>query len=168
MEPIPASHSHVISAAQGWLELGATDEALRELASLPKKWARHPVVLELQWTIHAKQKRWQECVTLAQELIDALPEHESGWIHRSYALHELRRTQEALDQLQPVGRRFTKSTTIPYNLACYHAQLGTLEAAREWLNIAFSRTEDAKALKLQALNDPDLKPLHAEIREGGR
>jgi hypothetical protein len=49
---------------------------------------------------------------------------------------------------------------IPYNLACYAAQLGDLVAAGDWLAQAF-KLGNAKEIKLQALEDPDLAPLWA-------
>ena len=82
-------------------------------------------------------------------------------IHRSFALHELKRTQEACDLLVPAAALFPKEWLIRYNLACYSCQLGDLEEAGKWLSIAFS-LGDAKHVKLMALNDPDLKPLRTE------
>jgi hypothetical protein len=50
---------------------------------------------------------------------------------------------------------------IPYNLACYAAQLGDLIAARDWLAQSFNLADDPKQAKLAALEDPDLAPLWA-------
>ena len=47
---------------------------------------------------------------------------------------------------------------IQYNLACYYAQLGQLDAAQEHLNKSYE-LGDAKQIKLRALDDDDLKPL---------
>jgi len=47
---------------------------------------------------------------------------------------------------------------IQYNLACYSAQLGQLDAAQEYLDKSYE-LGDAKQLKLMALDDDDLKPL---------
>ena len=168
MDPIPTRISQILSAAQGWLELGTAREAMQELHGIEAPWNQHPAVLEVTWSAQAKLKQWDQCVDLADQLISRLPEHESGWIHRSYALHELRRTEEALDKLSECSARFPKSTTIPYNLACYHAQLGKVDAARAWLEKAFGRSEDPKSLKEQALQDADLKSLHSEIRKIAR
>ncbi|MBL9171534.1 MAG: tetratricopeptide repeat protein [Verrucomicrobiales bacterium] len=168
MDPIPLPYSHHLSAAQGWLELGTAAEAANELAAIKPPWDKHPAVLEISWGVNAKLKNWERCVALANELIADFPEHEAGWIHRSYALHELQRTREALEMLAECSARFPRSTTIPYNLACYHAQLAQLDAARDWLEKAFARSEDPKVLKVQALQDPDLKLLHAEIQKKPR
>ena len=47
---------------------------------------------------------------------------------------------------------------IQYNLACYCAKLGQLDAPQEYLNKSYE-FGDAKQIKLMALDDEDLKPL---------
>jgi len=47
---------------------------------------------------------------------------------------------------------------IQYNLACYCAKLGQLDAPQEYLNKSYE-FGDAKQIKLMALDDADLKPL---------
>ena len=59
--------------------------------------------------------------------------------------------------------RFPDQWIIPYNLARYAAQLGDLVAARDLLAQAF-RVGDAKALKLQSLDEPDLASLWVTMR----
>lgn len=54
--------------------------------------------------------------------------------------------------------KFPDQWLIPYNLACYACQLGRLDEAREWFRRALTMG-DGKAIKLEALNDPDLAPL---------
>jgi Flp pilus assembly protein TadD len=108
-------------------------------------------------------------VAVADAQVLGFPKHARGWIHRSFALHELRLTKEARDQLLPAVTMFTKETTIPYNLACYECQLGNLEAARDWLHQALDRHKSADGRREQlamALADPDLLPLASEIQRG--
>jgi hypothetical protein len=68
-----------------------------------------------------------------------------------------KRTQEAFDSLLPVGEKFPKVWTIPYNLACYCAQLGRLDECRDWFTRAMAI--DEKTVQRAAIDDPDLKPL---------
>jgi hypothetical protein len=56
--------------------------------------------------------------------------------HRSFALHELKRTAEAEVLLLPALERFTDEPTIPYNLACYACVLSRVEEARRLLERA--------------------------------
>ncbi len=154
--------THHLSAAEGWLELGNHHEALNELNLVSPAEQGRVEVLGLRWSISAQLKLWDECVGIAVKIIELVPRNVFGWIHRSYALHELKRTSEARDLLLPALKRFPKNETIPYNLACYECQLRNLDAARDWLRRAMKLKNPAE-LKEQALEDPDLKPLWKEI-----
>ena len=77
-------------------------------------------------------------------------------------MHELKRTQEAFDQLLPVAEKFPKVWTIPYNLACYCAQLGRLAESEQWLERAMAM--DVITVVRVALEDPDLNPLRESFR----
>ncbi len=155
--------THHLSAAEGWLELGDHREALNELNLVSSAEQGSVEVLGLRWSISAQLKQWEACVVVAERIIELAPKNEFGWIHRSYALHELKRTSEARDLLQPASKRFPKNETIPYNLACYECQLGNLDEARDWLRRTMKLKTSAE-LRAQALEDPDLKPLWAEIQ----
>ena len=52
--------------------------------------------------------------------------------------------------------RFPKEAAISFNLACYAAQMGDLDDARDCLRHAVASDE---GLKQKALEDPDLAPL---------
>ena len=81
-----------------------------------------------------------------------------GWVDRSYALHELKRTAEARDNLLRVVDKFPTEATMRYNLACYECQLGRLEEAKTWFQKACDVGVPDK-LREMALHDPDLEPL---------
>ena len=162
MPTLQPPDTHHLSAAEGWLELGNHAEALTELNLVSQAEQGHVEVLGLRWSISAHLNLWEQCVTIATSIIELAPKNVFGWIHRSYALHELKRTNEARDLLQPALKRFPKNETIPYNLACYECQLGDVDAARDWLRRAMKLRKPAE-LKAQALEDPDLKPLWTEI-----
>jgi len=164
MSKLQPPDTHHLSAAEGWLELGNDREALIELNLIAQAEQGRLEVLGLRWSISAHLKRWDECVGLADSIIELAPKNVFGWIHRSYALHELKRTSEARDLLQPALKRFPKNETIPYNLACYECQLGDVDAARDWLRRAMKLRNPAE-LKAQALEDLDLKPMWAEIEK---
>lgn len=149
--------THHLSAAVGWLGLGNWREANEELEKITPALRAHPDVLEVRWDVYAKAGQWTQCVDLGQALVKAAPRRSFGWIHRSYAPHELKRTQEAFDQLLPVAKRFSKVWLIPYNLACYCAQLGRLDECERWFKKAMDIDEEA--VKREAIDDPDLKPL---------
>ena len=157
MNPLELPDRQHLDAAQGWLELGNHIEADAELDRIHPERRGHPDVLEVRWQIYARAKQWKTCVDIGAAIVQLAPDRPFGWIHRSYALHELKRTQEALDSLLPVADRFPEVWTIPYNLACYCAQLGRLDECREWFKKAM--TVDEQTVRRAALDDPDLKPL---------
>lgn len=168
MSPIEPPDSHFLNAATGWLMLGNPAEAWREFEQIRPPLRAHPDALDFQWQWFAREKRWLEALDIGGRLVDLCSEDPITWIHRSYALHELRRTREALDLLLPAAGRFPKELIIPYNLACYACQLGDLASARRWLDRALALSENAqqKLHRLQsALEDPDLKPLWPELKE---
>lgn len=152
-----------LRAAQGWLELGNCPEARQELEKIPLPLRSHASVLNLQWEINAAEKNWDPALAIAANLIELNPDDPLGWVHRSYALHELKRTREARDNLLRIVDKFRSSATMRYNLACYECQLSNLVQAKLWLDLAF-RMGNRNQMKLAALEDLDLKPLWQEIR----
>lgn len=165
MKPLDEHDIHYLDAAEGWLDLGNQLEASAELQNIAPKNRAHPLVLELRWQIHAKEKRWDVCVDLGEAMVKAAMDLPEGWIHRSYALHELKRTVEAEAKLEAAADLFPSIWIIPYNLACYAAQLGKPHEAREWLRDALDLAPNKDAAKLKALDDPDLEPLWQDIGE---
>jgi tetratricopeptide (TPR) repeat protein len=162
MKPLGPPDYHYVRAAQGWLELGNPHEALAELARVSPEHRQHPDVLEAGWHIHALAKQWEESMASASAMIQAHPDQPQGWIHLSYALHELKRTQEAYDQLRPVVELFPNEFVIPYNLACYLCQMGKTEEAKLWLAKA-SQIGDPTKVRKMAREDPDLSPLRNDL-----
>jgi len=146
-----------LRAASGWLELGNHLEANEELEKIEPKLRAHPDVLEIRWQIYAKEKKWEACVDISLAVMKTAPDRPEGWIHHSFALHELKRTQEAFDNLLSVADKFLDGWTIPYNLACYCSQLGRIEEARSWFKKAVAM-DDKQVAKI-GIDDPDLKPL---------
>ena len=146
-----------LRAAHGWLELGNAREANEELEKITASLHAHPDVLDLRWHVYAQAKNWDACVDIAEATLKAAPDRPDAWIHRSFALHELKRTREALDHLLPAAEGFPEVWTIPYNLACYCAQLGRLDESKAWFIKAI--VIDANASKSAGIEDPDLKPL---------
>ena len=162
MKNLKPPDSFHLQAAQGWLELGNQAEANEELQKIAPELRMHPTVLKVGWDIHAAGRNWEAALEVAAALIENDPEDPLGWVHRSYCLHELKRTVEARESLLRVVGKFPLSANMRYNLACYECQLGRLEQARNWLRKAFV-LGDKKKMKAVAAEDPDLKPLWGEI-----
>jgi tetratricopeptide (TPR) repeat protein len=151
-----------LEAAAGWLELGNHLEAHEELACISPKMRAHPYVLEARWKVYAKAKKWEMAADVAQALTIVLPEDSYGWNQWAFSLHELKRTKEAWDVLEPIADQFRNNHVIRYNLACYSCQLGNLKEALRWLEkaIELAGNEDIRTV---ALDDPDLEPIKNRI-----
>jgi hypothetical protein len=165
--PVPdlePSDRFLIEAASGWLMLGNSAEALRELAAIPAARRLHPDVLLAEWDIHACNRDWPAAIAIGERLRQLAPERPDGFVKKAFALHELKRTNEAWDCLYPVRASFPDQWIIPYNLACYACQLGDNNVALRFLKEA-ARLVDSKDFREMALNDSDLRPLAAEVEK---
>ena len=166
MSPLEPPDTHHVSAAIGWLELGNPAEAGEELARISGSALEHPDVLETRWAVCAAGRSWEAALDLAELLVVKSPERVTGWIHRAYALRRIKAgsLRRAWDALRPAFEKFPKETIIPYNLACYAAQMGRLDEAWEWLHKAMAAAESVNRIKQMALADPDLQPLLERIK----
>lgn len=162
MKDLQPPDSHLLNAASGWLGLGLPREAAAELEQLSPSARAHPDVLTVEWELLARGGRWPEALEIASRLLAADLNRPTGWINRSYALHELRRTDEAHESLLAAYSRFPEVGVIPYNLACYACQMGRLDEARKWLREAMVR--DGREIVIgRARDDHDLLPLRDEL-----
>jgi tetratricopeptide (TPR) repeat protein len=167
MSPLESPDIHHLTAAVGWLELGNPTEAGEEITKISPANLEHPDVLEVRWQICAALKSWEAALEVADLLMGKMPEQDSAWLHRAYALRRVTNggLQKAWDALRPANEKFPHSPLIPFNLACYAAQLGRLEEAWEWLHKAMEAAKDVAMIKQMALADEDLKNLWERIKE---
>lgn len=164
MSDLSLTDNRHLEAAQGWLGLSNWREAKAEIANISAASQSHPDVLQVRWAIHAAAKEWELAAQSAEAFQKARPDSPFGFVHLAYALHEMKRTQEAQNVLLPVLDKFRDEFIIRYNLACYACQLGDREGAWRWLEKSMALT-DPDEVKRMALNDPDLEPLRTRIKE---
>jgi predicted Zn-dependent protease len=158
---LPIQDQKTLTAAQGYLELAMPREALAELAGLSDEAALSHPGLEMRIVILLKLHRWKTAAACARKLCRLLPEQPAGFIHLAFCLHELGETAQARDILRKAPATVRKDATCCYNLACYEAVLGELDAAR--LHLAQSISID-KRFRDFARTDSDLAPLHKELQ----
>jgi predicted Zn-dependent protease len=144
---------HYINAAQGYLELGMTDEALAELGRVPEPDRDHEDVAQLHVYILMRARRWTDALEACELLRAQRPEHSLGYIHGAFCLHELGRTQEAMKLLLQGPASLLREPVYFYNLGCYHAVLGNPEEAHNYLQMSFNMDEKFREI---ARYDPDL------------
>lgn len=165
--PLQPPDTHHLSAALGWLELGNHEEAAVEITRLSPHNLDHPNVLEVRWSICAAGKSWETGLELARLLLLKAPERASGWVQRAYCVRRVKggSLEKAWETLRPAFEKFPKESVIPYNLACYAAQLGRLDESWDWLHKAMEAEGNVARIKARALDDADLQPLHQRIQE---
>lgn len=166
MKKLEPPDTHHLSAAIGWLELGNPGEAGVEVARISGANLEHPDVLNVRWEVCAATRSWEPALLVAETLVGKYPERPAGWISRAYALRRVKggSLKKAWAALRPALEKFPKESTIPYNLACYAAQLSRPDEAMDWLHQAMETAGDVERIKLLALADADLQPLWERIR----
>lgn len=167
MKRLQPPDTHHLSAALGWLELGNPVEAEAELGRLSPQGRDHPDALEVRWQVCAGLNRWDAALAVAARLLKKAPDRPSGWLHRAYAIRRASGggLQQAWEALRPAFDKFPKLPVVPYNLACYAAQLGRLDEAWDWLQKAVQAAGAKDSIKSMALADPDLEPLWDRVRQ---
>ena len=158
--------SHHVLAATGWLELGNPAEAAEELRRVGEANRDAEEVLTLLWFIEERQKAWDRALEAARRMREAHPRSPFGFIHFAYALRrsESGGLRAAWEALEPAVALFPKEPIIPYNLACYAAQLREDDRAWDWLRKAME-VGDPSLLRKMALADPDLESLWPRLRQ---
>ncbi len=149
-------NQRLLVAAQGYSELGLPDLALAELALISADAQGEPLVIETQLSVLMQAKRWRDALPVGQELCRIVPDKPTGFIHSAFCLHELGNTKGARELLLSGPQVLKADATYHYNLACYEAKLGNLDAARAHLDVSFAMD---KKLKAYAMEDPDLEVL---------
>jgi tetratricopeptide (TPR) repeat protein len=151
-----------LESAQGWLGFGDWREANEELDRITPTMRAHPSVLRTRILVCIAAEKWDLMHKFAQVLLLKLPYDGSICIHAGMALDRLNRTKEACDLLASYVKRFPNYAELHYDLACYACKIGSLEQARSSLERAIDMSE--KDIHQQALDDPALEPLWANIR----
>ena len=152
-----------LQRAEGWLELRLPLEANEELDEIQAAMRAHPEVLKLRYAVYSAAKKWDTALEIANCLHQHLPDDPFGGIQAAIALLRLGRPQEAKNLSLPLVQRFPKNATIPYNLACYCAQLGEIEEAQVWFKAAMALAPDM--VRRVGIDDPDLDPLWQGMRD---
>ena len=164
LDSLSPPDSHYVNAAWGWFELDNIAEAFLELNRVSSSGQTHADVLTLRWELLAREKKWGDALEVARALVQIAPDRADSWIKQSYALHELKRTQEAWDALFSISEHFQETSTIAYNLACYACQLEQAQVSLNWLRKAM-KVGGKESVRRMALSDSDLKPLWLQIKK---
>jgi predicted Zn-dependent protease len=161
--PLQPPDSHHLTAAKGWVELQAFDEAARELDLVRPDLRDHPDVLEVSWVLAANTGEWQDALELSISLTRLMPDKPEGWIYQASALVELNRHAEAHTILCQGHARFPQEEILAYDLGCVCCALGRKDEALNWTRKAINLV--GSEMLARALNDSDLQPIHERLRD---
>ncbi len=161
---LQAPDKHFVSAAQGWLDLGNTEEAELELNNVGY-WSRvHPEVLMVRWKLVARMKKWERSLDVARTMIRTSDDRPSGWVCLAYSLCHLDRNEEAHAKLEEAHYRFPKVSAIAYFLTRLSVKLERMEDATRWLSV-WNELVESDDQRKSARRDPKLKALWAYLGE---
>jgi tetratricopeptide (TPR) repeat protein len=146
-------------AASGFAELSLFQEAVEELEELPESSKELPPVLVVWLEVYQHWQKWAEAESIATRLLEIEPDEPDWLLALAYATRRNRGLAFAHEILLPAGEKFPNCGTIQFNLACYAAQLGQLDEARQHLRRAMQLDEMFAAM---AKTDPDLEPIRED------
>jgi Flp pilus assembly protein TadD len=149
-----------LAYASGYLQLGMTAEAAKELARVPDEFRSEPAVLVARLQVEIVAGHWTKAAELGARLTTLAPDQAQSWISWAFAVRRSKGIEPAREILQKALRLHRQEPTIIYNLACYACQLGKVDEARELLEETFAMGPEMRAM---ALEDEDLEPLREWI-----
>ena len=161
-QPLPHPVFLSLEAAEGWLLLNNSVEAMAELENVPPQYRTYPKALALEWKAADALRQPQRAWWAARKLCEVMPECGTAWICQANSLCQIQGPQAAADLLLSVVLRFAEEPILEYNLACYLAQAGDVHKAATWLLQSFEKDPHGQLRRL-ALLDPDLRPLRELI-----
>lgn len=155
MQIDPQSQRRLL-AASGFAELSLFQEAVQELEELPESLKELSAVLGVWLEVYQRWQKWSEALSVATRLSEMEPKEPTWPVALAYATRRSRGLLFAKEILMQAGEKFPDCGTIQFNLACYAAQLGQLDEARQHLYRAIQLDKEFAAL---AKTDPDLEPI---------
>lgn len=145
-----------LEAVDGYLHLGMPKEALQELNSAGIGDQFETATLRARIRVLLHLKRWKDAEALSERGISLHPEENEFMVQRAFALHQLKRGDEAAGVLLSAPTWIRQTGILHYNLACYEAKLGDLGLARQCIKAAL---ELNSGFKNNVRTDPDLQLL---------
>ena len=146
-----------LHAADGYLYLGMKEEALEELDGVEMLEQGDPALLLARVRVLLHMRRWEEAEKLSNRCLQDHPAVEEFTVQRAFALHQMKKGEEAMDVILSAPEWIRRTGIIHYNLACYEARLGSKKMAKRCMDVAIQMNG---AMKRNAKVDPDLQGLY--------
>jgi Flp pilus assembly protein TadD len=149
-----------IEMAQGYAELNLFSDSRAVLAALPEVARASFEAIEVLVLCEIGEHQWEQALLLSAELCRLHPSDPGGFLHTAFCLHELGRTEEAVQVLMHGPRALRLRSIYFYNLGCYNARLGHPATAVQLLERAFAMDQ---RLRRVAKHDRDLDELRRQL-----
>src|SRR5262249_28782487 len=114
MKPFAAPEM-LASVALGWFKLKDHPDADAELERITLRFDANPDMALVRWQTLARARKWNACLDLSRTIISLAPQRLIARLNLAYALIELKRHREALDQLLPLVDEFPGEWSVPFN-----------------------------------------------------
>ncbi len=142
--------------AVGYANLGMVNDALDELEHLSPSMAADGGVMEFKLRLLERGQKWSDAASLAAKLASSHPNEARWFVAWAFAKRRSDSIETASKILSEAASLHPKDPLIQFNLGCYAAQRGDLNAAQTHVRRAIELNHDLEKL---AHEDPDLEPL---------
>ncbi len=145
-----------LNAADGYLYFEMWKEALEEMDRIDPSEREEAAVMLARIRVLLHKRQWTSAEQLSARGAGLHPEEGEFMVQRAFALHQLRKGDQAIEVLMSAPDWIRRTGILHYNLACYEARLGDLTVARQCIDAAIQMNE---GIKKSARLDPDLQAL---------
>jgi tetratricopeptide (TPR) repeat protein len=148
-KPVPPSSQRVLERALGML------------AELPEPTRSLPPAKLLEGEALRALGRWEGALAALRMAVEAEPQRLEAWLGMGWCLKRIGKLDEAIAALEQGLTASPREPILLYNLACYHALAGRVQASIEHLTKAISI--DARFRDLTGA-EPDFDPIRKDPR----
>jgi predicted Zn-dependent protease len=159
--PLEKTDQQHLERAQGYSALGMFLEANEELEEITPDVRHVPEVLVVRSAIYHGTGRWSAMAVVAAKLVEFDPTEPGWFINLAYATRRAESLENAHTILLRAEKIHPQNGNIQFNIACYQAQLGNIESAKQHLARATRMNSKFRQL---ALDDSDLESLWEHVR----
>lgn len=155
---VPYPDRHALIAIQGLFELGNPMAAAAEFLNINPLYTFHCDVAYARTRILLRLQAYTALTTALEQFQRCYPDAVGLRVIEAMMLQRTERVEEAIELLSPWLELAPDRADVPYNLACFLANLGALHEASRMLERALSVDRSGHFTK-GAQSDPDLEPL---------
>lgn len=145
--------------AEGYLELGMPDHALRALDRLAEEGDSSAHALYLRGEALRTLHRYREAIGPLRKAVRAEPDEIHLWLALGWCYKRTSRIDLAIDALEQALEVDPSEALVHYNLACYLSLAGDKDRALDHLSRALTIDSDYRRL---VHDEPDFDPIRSD------